>query len=125
ARPYARPARARRPRSRAPAAPARPPCPAGRGSPPWGESGPAPSEALPRDALVGLDVFRPRLLDHVRRQLRRRRLFVPALGGRPVAHVLLVEGRRRLARLPGIGGPEARGVRGHHLVAEDHPGTRG
>src|SRR6478735_434749 len=52
------------------------------------------SERLAGDPLVGLDVFGPRLLDHVGRQLRRRRLLVPAGLARPVAHVLLVKGGR-------------------------------
>src|SRR6188768_793195 len=81
------------------------------------------SERLAGDALVGLDVFGPRLLDHVGRQLRRRRLFVPAGLRGPVAHVLLVEGGGRGARLVARGGPEARGVGGQHLVAEDDLGA--
>src|SRR5690349_9341871 len=81
------------------------------------------SERLAGDALVGLDVFGPRLLDHVGRQLRRRRLFIPALGARPVADKLLVEGGGRGARLVAGGGPEARGVGGQDLVGEDDLGA--
>src|SRR4051812_18722382 len=81
------------------------------------------SERLAGDALVGLDVFGPRLLDHIGRQLRRRRLFIPALGARPVADELLVEGGGRGARLVARRRPEARGVRGQHLVGEDDLGT--
>src|SRR6185312_14382918 len=117
--------RARFPRSPAPAAPARPPGPGGRGSPPWAGSGPGrgPLEAGLRDPLVGLDVFAAGLLDHVRRQLRRRRGLVPALLAGPVTDELLVEGGRRLAGLVAVGGPEAGGVRGQHLVAEHDLGT--
>src|SRR5690349_13610178 len=81
------------------------------------------SERLASDPLVGLDVFGAGLLDHVGRQLRRRRLLVPAGLGGPVAHVLLVEGGGSGARLVAGGGPEARGVRGQHLVAEDDLGA--
>src|SRR4051812_18860904 len=84
----------------------------------------AGSERLAGDALVGLDVFGPGLLDHVGRQLRRRRLLVPAGLARPVTHVLLVEGRRRDAGFIAGGGPEARGVGSQHLVAEHDLGAR-
>ena len=48
-------------------------------------------------------------------------LAVPAGGrrGQPVADELLVVGRLGAARLPLVGGPEAGGVRGQHLVGED------
>src|SRR4051812_36797155 len=81
------------------------------------------SERLAGYALVGLDVFGPRLLDHVGRQLRRRRLLVPAGLRGPIADELLVEGGGRRAGLVAGGGPEARGVRGQHLVGEDDLGT--
>src|SRR5260221_198156 len=125
ARPCARLARVRPPRSRAPATPARPPCPADRGSPPSAGSGPLPSplEGALRNPLVGLDVLGARLLDHVGRQLGRRRLVVPTGGIGPVAHELLVEGRLRLARLVAVSGPEARGVGSEDLVAEDDLGA--
>src|SRR4051795_523081 len=58
-------------------------------------------ERLARDALVGLLVALARAVDHVLRDLRRRRRLVPARCGRPVAHELLVEARLRAARLVG------------------------
>src|SRR4051812_3608389 len=76
-------------------------------------------ERLAGDALVGLLVALARALDHVLGDLRRRRRLVPAGAGRPVAHELLVEARLRAARLVCVRRPEARGVRGEHLVADD------
>src|SRR4051794_39994986 len=124
-RPSARPGRARSHRSREPAGPARPPCPGGRGSPPWAGSapGPSPLEGALRDPLVGLDVLGAGLLDHVGWQLGSGWRVVPARLVGPVAHELLVEGGLRLAWLVAVGGPEARGVRGQHLVGEDDLGA--
>src|SRR5579862_9360716 len=56
--------------------------------------------------------------DHLRRQLRPGGALVPGERLEVVAHVLLVEARRARADTVGIGGPEARGVRGEHLVDE-------
>ena len=100
----------RRPRSRAPAARARPPGPAGRGCPPSAGSARGPSLSSGRlpasssngsagDPLVGLDVLGARVLRPPRRA-------APAPGGvwsqptrvEPVAHVLLVEGGLRRGR---------------------------
>src|SRR3954451_12953056 len=124
-----------RPRSRGREGRAPRPAPAGRGSPPWAGSahGRASRRAAPlepaleglaRDPLIGLDVARPGAVDDLRRQRRRRRRLVPAGLGCPVAHVLLVEARLGTARLVAGGGPEARGVWGQGLVAEDDRAVR-
>src|SRR5437763_9846837 len=110
----------RRRRSRARAAPARRRRPAGRGSRPWAGSGRGPSrggpdggavepglEGLAADALVCLDVAGARAGDDVGRDGGGGRLAVPAAGGGPVAHVLLVEARLPAADLEAVGGPVA------------------
>src|SRR5205085_2022584 len=107
----------------------RPSVPAGRGSPPWAGSGPSPSsgcaaplqpggERLAGDAVVGVDVELARAGDDVVRQLRSRRRLVPARAGRPVAHILLVEGWLPMPGLIAVGRPEARGVGCEHFVAD-------
>src|SRR5256714_6525693 len=127
ARPAAPRARWPRPRTPAPEARARPPGPGGRGSPPWGGSAPAPSrrhpgepgvERLAGDPLVGLHVLGARARDDVVGDGRGRRGLVPAAAGRPVADVLLVEGRLWTPGLVAVRRPEPRGVGREHLVAE-------
>src|ERR1019366_7373702 len=76
-------------------------------------------EWLADDPLVGVAVARLRALDDLRWNRRRRWRAIPAARRRPVAHELLVEARLRAARLVALGVPEARGVGGQHLVAED------
>src|SRR5580693_10133952 len=62
--------------------------------------------------------------DDVGRELRSRRALVPVERLEIVAHELLVEAWRALARAISIGGPEARGIRGEHLV-DEREGARG
>src|SRR5579859_2342659 len=75
-------------------------------------------ERLAGDPLVGLDVLLARACDHLVGDRRRGRVAVPPGRGRPVAHVLLVEARLAPAGRILVGGPEARGVRRAHLIAE-------
>src|SRR5436190_1868513 len=67
-------------------------------------------EFLPRQALERLAIFFGGLADHLGGQLRRRRRLIPVERLEIVAHVLLVEGRRRHAHLVRVRRPEARGV---------------
>ena len=76
------------------------------------------ANARPGDALVGLDVALARRRDDLGGQRRRRRGLVPVEAVEVVAHRLLVEARRRDARLPLVGRPEAAGVGRQHLVAQ-------
>ena len=76
-------------------------------------------EGLAGDALVCLHVARAGALDHVGGDRRRRWQLVPAAGGGPVAHVLLVEARLRAPRLEPVRRPVARGVGREHLIAHD------
>ena len=71
------------------------------------------------DPLVGLDVAVARGGDDLGGQRRRRRLSCPSRAVEVVAHRLLVERRRRRARLPLVGRPEPRRVGREHLVAHD------
>src|SRR5205807_1833122 len=75
-------------------------------------------EGAPSQALVGLDVARPRPLHDVGWQVGGRRLAVPALDVEPVPEILLVEGRGVGARLPLVCRPEAGGVGGEDLVGQ-------
>src|SRR4051794_36737112 len=76
-------------------------------------------ERLAGQALVRLPVELTGARDDLIRDGRRGRRLVPAGAGRPVAHVLLVEGRLRSPRRVAVGGPEARRVRRADLVGED------
>src|SRR5208282_6476021 len=70
-------------------------------------------------ALIGFPVLLPRSGDHVRRERRGRRLFVPADALEIVAHVLLVKRGLRLARRILSRGPEARGVGSQRFIDPD------
>src|SRR6266436_9338418 len=86
----------------------------GAGTPrrtPPGSSGNRISQASER-----LAIFAGGALDDFGRQRGRRRRFVPGLRLQPVAHELLVEARRRLARPILVLWPEARRIRRQHLV---------
>src|SRR5699024_9440388 len=79
-------------------------------------------EGLPGESFEGLDVAGTGLVDDFGRQGRRRgvRGLVPArFGGQPVADELLVEARLSPSRRIVLSVPEAGGIRGEHLVAED------
>src|SRR5947209_2774805 len=101
---------------------------ADRGCRPWAGPGPELSsspgaaqpllEGLPGDPLVGLDVLLAGAGNDVVGNRRRRRVAIPAGGGRPVAHELFVEARLRAPWLVPIRRPETRGVRGADLVTE-------
>src|SRR5207249_4236452 len=67
-----------------------------------------------------LAVFLRRLLDDARRQLRARRLTVPADLCEVIADVLLIEARLRASALVLVGRPEAAGVRRQALVDQDN-----
>src|SRR5215218_9763667 len=114
------------PRNRVRAGRVPPPAPAGRGFPTLAVSTREPSrrspqprlEGLARDALVCVHVERAGALYHVVGKRGRGRRLVPAGPGGPVAHVLLVEAGLTAPGLIPVGRPEARGVGGHHLVAQ-------
>ena len=69
-----------------------------------------------RDPFVRLDVLGARPRDHRGRNRRRGRGLVPTDGEVVVAHVLLVEARRRATGRVRIGRPVPRRVGGEHLV---------
>ena len=70
----------------------------------------------PRQSLVRFQVSPLRPLDHVSRQRRGGRGFVPRLGLQPVADELLVEARLVVAGLVTFGRPEAAAVGGQDFV---------
>src|SRR5438445_12645450 len=74
---------------------------------------------LVRQPVEGFLVLRGRARDHIVRQRRRRAGLVPRLSFEPVADELLVERRRRYARLVRVLRPVPRAVRRQHLVDED------
>src|ERR1700733_2296122 len=75
-------------------------------------------ERLAGDALIGLHVASAGAGDDILGDGGRGWLLVPATGGCPVAHVLLVEARLPTSNLVLGGGAVARGVGGEDLVAE-------
>src|ERR1700681_2591449 len=72
----------------------------------------------PGDPAEGLDVAVQGALHDLRRQLRGRRLLVPAGGVEPVADILLVEGDGLFAGHPVLDVPVAGGVGGEDFVDE-------
>src|SRR5262245_25096345 len=82
---------------------------------------PKPSVPVePGDLLVRRDVPGPRLVDHVRRDLRAGCDLVPLLRRRPVPQVLLGHADLAAARPPVVDPPIARPVRRTDLVGDDH-----
>src|SRR5581483_9366737 len=90
-----------------------------------GESNP---QLPPRHAPIRLEIAPARRLHHARWQRRGRRVTVPAAGAafrvEIVAQRLLVETRLWPARDVVADRPEARGIRRHHLVDQDHAAIR-
>src|ERR1700694_4636066 len=79
--------------------------------------------ALPRrnrKAAQRLQITGAGARDHFVGERRRRRLLVPAQLFQVITQVLLVERGLRTARPVLLKVPEARGIRRHHLVDEDH-----
>lgn len=78
---------------------------------------------LTGEALIGLDVLRPRLLDDPvgQRGWWITGVLVPAgfFGCEPIAHELLVERQLDVAGLSGIGRPISRGIGGQHFIGKD------
>lgn len=70
-------------------------------------------------ALARFFVTRGALLDDLRRQVRGRRLLVPAAGLDPVANELLVERGRAAPRLPAVDQPETGRIGREDLVDQD------
>src|SRR5215469_15646113 len=64
-----------------------------------------------RQTLIRLDVLPAGAARHLRRQGRRRWLFVPVNLFQVIPHVLLIEGRLRLSWLVEVHRPEARRIR--------------
>ena len=76
-------------------------------------------EPLAGDAFVRLDVLLAGTSDHLRGQLGRGRLAVPAAGVQPIAHVLLIEALLRAPRRVTVRRPETRRVGRAHFVDQD------
>src|ERR1700742_1814603 len=76
------------------------------------------AERLAGDPLIGLDVLLARARDDVVGDRRRRRGAGPAGRGSPSPADVLAKGGLTAARFVLVRRPEARGVRGAHLIAD-------
>ena len=76
-------------------------------------------ERLPREPLIGLDIFLPRLGNDIGRQGRRGAVLIPRRAFQPIPDELLVERRLASPGLVLVGRPEAGTVGREHLIDED------
>src|SRR5262245_8421923 len=81
-------------------------------------------EAHTRQLLIRLQIPPPRPLNHLKRQRRRRRLFVPLTTLQPIPHELLVVAGLVVAGFVFVGGPETTGIGGEDFVDKDDSAVR-